>query len=305
MTLLLVGHDHIKSYIISAHISHWMKSNTKQHFFQVTDIWWIDTWMTKTASKRYSATTAKEPVLKIIAHAHEISWKALAWTRFYKGLRERWGALYWKGCDGQAETKDTCRSPPGIRSVQEGALTPSEFGGLPSFSQLCSWARLPDFPTTATLKISQKQKMLILEHNLVCSRWEKIILLCLPADPWTPPAMFLQETRMPAPPASLCVKEGQIPVPRTPLCTRTQMTRSGPGLCRHGMIIFVLCNKLALSFFRRCVISLSSLAATRYDGCYGKPFSLNGKVLNARNALDRCTGIFLFLYCNSFLVCLF
>jgi len=37
----------------------------------------------------YSAATAKAPVLEIIAHAHEISWKALARMRFCTGLRGR------------------------------------------------------------------------------------------------------------------------------------------------------------------------------------------------------------------------
>lgn len=171
MTLLRVGHDHTKSYSISAHRSHWMECDTNP------------------------------PSL----HIDLIEWNVTQTSTFFR-----------------RQTFD-------------------------EQTQIFSRARLTGFLTTATLQVSWRQKILILE-------------------------------------------------PRSCLL---QMTRPGPRLLVLGMIIFVLCNKLALSFFGRRVLSLSSPATTRYVGCYGNRVSLNGKVLNAHNASDRCTSISLFLYCNQ------
>lgn len=142
----------------------------------------------------------------------------------------------------------------------------------------------------ATLQISQKQKIVILEHSLVCSRWEKITLPCLPAYPYSPSYVPPRDTN--AGTTSL------------PLCQR------GTNTCAQGSSargfrwrdlgwdfsctewFFCAVQQAGTEFLRGHVISPSSLATTRYDGCYGNPFSLNGKVLNAYNALDRCTGIF-------------
>lgn len=100
MTLLLVGHDRL-NHTLSLHmyLIGWSITQSST-FFQAIEIWWTDTWMPKTTSKCYGAATEKEPLLKIIAHTHETSWKVLAQISFFTGPQAEAGSsllkrLWW------------------------------------------------------------------------------------------------------------------------------------------------------------------------------------------------------------------